>query len=461
MGLGLKMATVSDTCSGCPYSGCAKTVTMPTGPTGTCGCEYRDPLLVCAFCGVACPGSARYCRGCRQPLPLPKGPDCRFLSGSLPTNFLFVPGTFHVPPAAFRSFLWSVSETGQVFRLSLTPGAAPRLWSTIGSGAVGFNRFSIVEANFGKPFPPRPLLLTADSEQVWAVSLAEREASILYRAPEGGEIVANTSAAESIRFRGLAVTSDAYAFLLRAAGAQEAVLSIRYFAAERAGDQPIRIGGTSFLGPFMENGLAAICGSEAVAVYRTVEQTREWYEFRNFTPLFSRSSQSLNVPPGGMPLWVGIGNLGLEGRIAGTRGGKTGWLRVFFERNYDEFEPLPDKSCISTASPHGLCVNTLDTIEFLGVDRAPGRYGRLQPAMPVGYSKPNLGYFERSVSHGKHEITVSAGVPLGLTFEDPECDANSCCGLFFSESNFVVTYIVPSKSKTGRGLKVAHWGLLK
>ena len=350
---------------------------------------------------------------------------------------------------------------GQVSRLSLGPDAKPRAWATIGSQAAGFNRFAIVDAAFRNASERRPLLLALDPEGVWSLPLVQHEAGILYSAPAGQEIVANRSAAESICFRGIAATSDAYAFLQRSPGAREAVLAIRYFDEDRAGEQPIRIGGTSFLGPVMENGLATVCGEEEVWVYRMAEQSRESYEFKNFTPLFTRSSAELNVPLGVTPLWAGTSDRGLEARIAGTRDGQTGWLRVFFDKHYDEFAPLPSQACISRAQPAGLCVNLLDTIEFLGVEQGPRHYGNLEPGMPIGCASPSLAYFSRGDTPMRHELTVYAGIPLGLEFEDRDCHANSCCGLLFAGASLVVSYIVPLKPKSERGLRIAHWRLRK
>jgi hypothetical protein len=426
-----------------------------------CACEHRDPLVKCGVCGVICPAEARFCRGCRAALSLPAVPDGRTLTEAPAAEFLFVPGVFHVPPVIRQRYLWCMSADGQVSRLSLAAGAKPRTWAKIGSKAAGFNRPAIAEASFSKGSTPRPLFLTIDPDGIRSLPLAEHQAGVLYRPPAGQEIVANASANQSINFRGLAVSSDAYAFLQRQSGASEAVLTIRYFAEGRAGEQPLRVSGVSFLGPVMENGVAAVCGEEEVWLYRMAEQTCESFEFKNFKPLFARSSPALNVPPGGMPLWAGIGERGLEVRIAGARAGFMGWLRIFPEKHYDEFAPLPIGSCISRAEPAGSCVNVLDTIEFLGVDRPPGRYGDLEPRMPVGYVKPNLAYFDRTQSSDSHQLTVFAGVPFSVSFDDRSCHADSCCGLSFAGDSLVVSYLLPSGPKSAQGLKVVYWRLSK
>jgi hypothetical protein len=306
------------------------------------------------------------------------------------------------------------------------------------------------------------MFLTADPDCIWALPLPEHSANVLYRAPAGHEIVANASARQSVFFRGVTVSSNAYAFLQRRSGATEAALMIRHFAEERAGEQPLRMSGSSFLGPVMENGLVAVCGEEAVCVYRMAERAYASFEFKNFKPLFARSSESLNVPPGSVPLWAGIGERGLEVRIAGVREGFAGWLHIFLDKRYDEFAPLPPGSCISRADPAGLCVNVVETIDFFGIDRPPGRYGDLAPRMPVGYAKPYLAYFDRARSPGApHELTVFAGIPCGVSFEDPDCHADSCCGLYFAGENLVVSYFVPATSKAGQGMKFVHWRLSK
>jgi hypothetical protein len=305
------------------------------------------------------------------------------------------------------------------------------------------------------------MLLAVDPEGVWSLPLAQHEAGMHYCPPAGQEIVANRSAAESIYFRGLTATSDAYAFLQRPMGSGDAVLAIRYFDDGRAGEQPIHMGGKRFLGPVMENGLVTICGEEEVWVHRMADQTQESFEFKNFAPLFGRSAADLVVPLGVTPLWAGSGGRGLEARIAGTRDGQTGWLRVFFDKQYEEFAPLPSQACIAKAQPSGLCVNLLETIEFLGVDEALRHYGNLEPGMPIGCASPNLAYFNRSASPMRHELTVFAGPPLGLELEDRDCHTNSCCGLCFAGANLVVSYLVPLKPQCERGLRIAHWRLRK
>jgi len=443
----------------CPYPGCGRSLRPDS--SGFCACEYRDPVVVCGSCGVVCPGRARYCRGCRAALPPIGEPDCRTLASAPRVEFLFVPGIFHGPPLAHRGFLWCLAADGQVMRLSLAPDAHPREWASMGSQSAGSNRYAIVDASFRGTGEHRPMLLAIDPEAVWSLPLAEHQASVLYRPPRGQEIVANRTAAESILFRGLAAANDAYAFLLRSPGTREAVMAIRYFNEDRAGEQPIRISGTSFLGPVMEDGLATVCSEDEVWVYRNTEQAGDCFEFKNFAPMFSRSSGDLAVLLGVTPLWAGTGDRGLEARIAGTRDGQTGWLRVFFDRHYDEFMPLPKQACISRADPSGLCVNLLDTVEFLGVDQAPRHYGNLEPGMPVACSGSSVAYWNRVDSAERHELTVFAGVPLGLEFEDRDSNANTCCGFGFSGPGLVVSYIVPLKPKCDRGMRIAHWRLRK
>ncbi|HLK65575.1 MAG TPA: hypothetical protein VKU19_19190 [Bryobacteraceae bacterium] len=453
----LAPTSVPEPVTQCPYPGCGRT--LPNLTSGFCACEFREPVAVCRSCGVVCPADARFCRGCRTPLPPPETPDIRKLSSTPSPQVLFVPGVFHAPPIAHGRHLWCLAAGGQLSRLSLGPGAKPRDWALITSPSAGFNRFAIVDAVIGNRAARRPMLLALDSEGIWSLPLVQHEASILYCPPAGHEIVANLSAAESIFFRGLAATPDAYAFLMRVPTAREAVLAIRYFDDDRAGSQPFQIAGTSFLGPVMENGLVTVCGEEEVFVYRINEQERESFELRNFTPLFSRSSAELKMPLGVVPLWAGFGDRGLEARIAGTRDGQTGWLRVFFERHYDEFTPLPSQASIARAEPSGLCVNLLETIEFLGVDQPSRHYGTLEPGMPVGCSGPNMAYFNRADSPMRHQLTVFAGLPIGLDFEDRDCHPNSCCGLSFDGPSLVVSYIVPSKPKSERGLRFTHWRL--
>ena len=443
----------------CPYPFCCSTFSTLAGH-GFCGCQHREPLVVCAACRVVCPGSARYCRACQAPLPPQRQPDCGELNQKPQAEYLFVPGTFHTSPRLHQLHMYCLSASGQISRLSLAPAAKAREWANIPSKAAGFNRFTIMEASAAGP-DGRPTLLTTDPDAVWAVDLARHEASAIYRPPAKQEIVANGSAKESICFRGVAATSAACALMVRSRGAEEASLTVHYFAQDRVEEQPLRMAGRSFLGPVIENGLVGVCGEREAAVYRLADQARLTFEFKDFEPLFSRSSPDLNAPPGGMPLWVGTGERGVEMRVAGTRDGRTGLLVICFERHYDEFVPLPEGSSISTASPSGLCINAVDTLEFAGAAPPPGNYSNLEPGMPAGYVKPNLVYFDRSAVPGRHELTVFAGVLCGVMFEDRECGPDSCCALGFAGPNLVVNYIIPSKSACGQGLKIVYWRMVK
>jgi hypothetical protein len=150
-------------------------------------------------------------------------------------------------------------------------------------------------------------------------------------------------------------------------------------------------------------------------------------------------------------------------RIAGFRDSQAGWLRIYFERQYEDFVPLPESSSVSVsrAAPAGLCINTLSAVGFLGAERSRTIAGSFAPGMPVACDRQNLAYFERSAEAGKHEITATCGGALALRFEDRDCYAGSCCGFGFAGPGLVVSYFVSARRPSGPGLRMAYWRLAR
>jgi hypothetical protein len=379
-------------------------------------------------------------------------------------DFIEVPGNYYYPPATSQGLLWCLDAEGQVVRVSPRGGAKPFSWAKLPARMTGFNRALAVSAMEAPPPFRGPLLLASDPAGVYGVSLLTGEPRILHQPPGRSEIVANATDKESVCFRGLAASPEMVCFLQRAPGAQEAKLAIRYFHPHKAAEDPITIPGNDFLTPVIAGDQIGVCGDEEVWIYDLRDQSRHSFALpRSFRPFFARTWQT-NVAPGSVPLALGVSGGGREVWIAGMDDNrKGGILSVAMDRQHSDFTPLEKGSSIANACPTGWSVNRAESADFFGVDRPTGRIGALQPGMPMGYDSlgydcPRLAYFNRSDKPGLHIVTVLAGEPFGLTFEDSLCNEDSCCGFTFSGADIVVSYL-RRETPASRGLKLAHWHL--
>jgi hypothetical protein len=376
-----------------------------------------------------------------------------------PAELIENPGEFHYPPAISQGVAWCVDAAGRVTRLSPRQGAKPYFWSELPSRLAGFNRvLALTAVSAAAPFRG-PVLLSSDPGAVYGVSLLTGECRVLDRPPATSEIAANTTPEESIGFRGLAANPEMVCYLLRAREAPQAKLAIRYFHPQRGAEDPLAIAGTSFLTPVIAGPQIGVCSDEEVWIYDLRDQSKCSFQLpRNFRPFFARSWQ-MNIPQGSVPLAVGASSRGREAWIAGLQNERdAGILRVAMDRQYADFLPMAKGTAITDAFPSGWSVNAVDNAAFFGVDRPNGRIGAMQPGMPIGYAAPWLAYFNRSDSPGRHSVTLLAGEPVDLRFDDILCDEDSCCGISFYDMGIVVSYFNRGNPNS-QGLKLAHWHL--
>ena len=439
----------------CPFPGCENII--GAGSREVCACEYKLPLTRCAACSIWNAAHARYCRACQRPLALPDLSGGRVAVSAV--DFIQAPGDYYYPLAVQQGLLWCLGADGNVVRLSPRGGAKPFLWSRLPSRAVGFNRVLAVSAMEAPPPLRGPLLIACDPAGIYGVSLLTGDVKPLHQATGSVEIVANSSVEESINFRGVAASGEMVCFLQRVRGAPEAKLAIRYFHPQRAAEDPITIPGTAFLTPVIAGDQIAVCSDEEVGIYDLRDQSRHSFVLpRDFRPFFARAWQT-TIPHGSVPLAAGVSDEGRQVWIGGTQDGRQGGiLRVAIDKQYADFTPLEKGSSISNAYPTGWSVNRVDRAEFFGVERPAGRIGDIQPGMPIAYGGGRLAYFSRSAKPGLHNLTLLAGEPLGLAFEDFECNENSCCGIMLCGAEIVVSYL--NRGTPGiSGLKFAHWHL--
>lgn len=416
--------------------------------------------MVCGICRTLNRAEGGHCRACRRELVR----DANRFGRANPeeADFLFVQGGFRQPPVAWGEFLWLISTSGTLFRLAPRRNAKAWAISTIDvkDHVGGFNRFRAVDIQDSGSALKGPCIITADPRAVHAVSLLTGRWRALYDSRPEAEIAANAIEAESTAFKGVAVAEDCYIFATRS-GAQGFSLNIRYFSPERAMEQPGTVKGRNLIGPAKCGENIGLATEEEIYIYNRREQKSSSFAMpRAFSPLFSRSSEDLNVAPGGMSLVVSSSGAGREAWVGGTQNGRPGLLYVHFDRQFSEFEALPVGSCITTNDAGVMAINTVDTIRFIAGDRPSGRFSKLQPGMPVSYSRLYLGYFERETVPGEHVIHLHYGSqPIQMHFDDRQCNEDSCCGMDCFGSDAVVSYLDLSKRGVTPGVRIAHWRL--
>jgi hypothetical protein len=377
--------------------------------------------------------------------------------------FSFIPGTFYSAPIASNGFLWALSADGVVYRLSPQASAKAVSWCQIPSKQAGVNRIVAVDVQVPGGDLMGPVLLAADATRVYAISLVQRGVVVSLKHSSAGEIVANVSSEDSQSFRAIAAEPDFFCFLFQPPDSSETRLVVRYFQKDRAIEEPLRLSGRAFIGPVAFQGAVGVCGQDEVWVYSTLDQqVRSFPLPSGFEPYFQRPSRGVNVPPGQMSFAIQKVDGGWEAWIGGEFRGKPHILAVHVDGGRHEFHELTEKACICTAVPGGLGVNQVSSAAFFGLPRPAGRFGALQPGMPVARDGTSFCYFRHSESAGSHELALhTEGMePLTLSFEDPQCNEDSCCTMHWMGRNLLVSYMqLAPADGASRGLKFAHWSV--
>ena len=340
-------------------------------------------------------------------------------------------------------------------RISPRGGAKPLQLQRPTTGfAVGFNRFGVIDA-MDAAYPFRgPLLLASDPGGVYATSLLVEHAAALFRPQGDEEVIANNASEESISYRGLAANSEMFCFLTGRPGSGQARLRIRYFYPERAGEDARTIAGSEFLAPVISGDSVGVCSNEEVVICNLRLQSYSTFPIpRNFRPFFRRPYQA-NIPPGGLPFSISQSDEGHLAFVAGLQDDRPGILRLRIDRHFATFEGFTGRACISNALPEGLTVNRGDSADFLAVQRPSIRVGDLEMGMPIGYTLPQLAWFNRPEVEGMHRISIFSGMPSELALDDPDCNEDSCCSPSFCDGQFVVSYFY--RNGSGRGIRIAH-----
>lgn len=438
----------------CPYVSCGNKI--PGGGIDRCPCEYKCPLVKCPSCSVTNRMEARYCRACRTGLPLPQ-PAAKVTPSAV--EFVDVPGDFCLPPQAHHAFLWYLTTSGAVMRVSPGNGAKPLPVGSIAGGAsfAGFNRFALVDAmEAARPYRG-PVLIAADPAGIYGMSLLTWSTTALYRPAPREEIIANSSVEEAIHFRGVSVSPDMYCFLTRIPGATEARLIVHYFHPQRAGEESRTIPGRNFLAPVIRGDRIGVCSDEEVSIYRLSDQTNLTFRLPgNFQVFFKRPHQ-INVPLGCLPFAIADTDQGWTAFIAGIKDNRPGMLQVRMERQFHDFKVYDNRYCVANALPGGLTVNGVapSDCDFPGTDRPSMRFGEMQPGMPVAYEKPYLAYFALCEEPGRHRLTVFTGRPVDFTFQDAQLTVDNCCLPIFCADGLVVNYLIRPATMSGGEVRSA------
>lgn len=437
----------------CPHPSCKGTGRL--SGVGACDCEYKNATKACPVCRVANVAGARYCRGCQSGLAQ-GAMAARFVS--VAAGSVTIAGDFRYPPSAHRGFLWAVDTRGTVWRVSPRSGAKPLSWSDMISPQAGLNRYVAVESRDAEPPYRGGALLACDPSGIRVSSLLTGTTKVLQRPAPGDEIVANATDSDAIGFRGIAANDEFVCFLSRKPGRGEASLMIRSLHPQRPADELLKVPGTVFLTPSLNDGYVGACSEEEVWICGLGDRSQANYALSGFRPFSQRPFQT-NLTLGAVPFTVGLSGQGRQAWICGCSDNDVpGILAVNFDRQSSEFRPLEQGSAVSNAHPAGLCVNQISAALFFGLSEAPrARPGALQTGMPVGHWKSCVAYFSRTEVRARHKVTLHAGPSRELSFEDEACTPDSCCGFVFTGDELAIPYFSSGNPGNHRALKVQYW----
>ena len=443
----------------CPYPGCGGSLAMPDMPE--CECEERNPLLVCSSCRLPCRSNARYCRACGAPLP-EKPSAISKPSGLLGPDFLFISGAFYRGPVESGGFLWSLSQQGEVSRLSPRRDARPRAVGTLPSAAAGLNHYALVSIYAAGSAVVGPALVAADPAGVHAISLLDGRVQTLFTSTSSAAIDVNSSVEESPYFRGVCAGTDFYSFVIRRGTDAESSLVVRYFTRGRAGEEPVLFERGAYIGPVANGTSVGICTRANLWVYDTLDQTVHAFALPpGFDPYVQRPSTGIRVPPGHVPFVLNQSEAGLEAWIAGEQRGRPGVLQVDPGRHACHFYDADAGNSLSELETGALGLNRGEGVEIFGGAPPPGRMTGLEPSMPIAMSSSWFVHFRRRQAPGRHVLSAFTDVaePLSTSFDDPACDEDSCCGMHVIDGrHLLVSYwCLPRAGNRERGLRFAHW----
>jgi hypothetical protein len=179
----------------CPYVNCGGEADF-AGLAGPCG-KCRQPVFLCPSCRGANRGFARHCRQCNAAIAIDgnllEGPQGESESGSLSSESrrIELRGSFWIRPVARYGFLWCLSKSGEILRVSpFDSQALP--WGVLGVG-FGASPFTIAEIISQASKVAEPYLIATSQQVIKGVNLLNEAVKEFYSAQSGEYILSNIS----------------------------------------------------------------------------------------------------------------------------------------------------------------------------------------------------------------------------------------------------------------------------
>ena len=439
-------------------------------------------MALCS-CGLPNRTSARFCRGCRLPLPpadqisvagaqsADLGADLRADLGAhliaapvaVPAAVLAaVPGKFRQPPAFANGLLYAQRLDGSLLELSTQRGAETRETGRLELFGAGFNRGAVVNIPPGEhPHLRGWTYLAASPEGIEALVLATGKNIVLHRAQPGRSIFANGSEDEILHMRGLAADSRFAAFI--AHNSPETCTLMRlHLAADRPAETLFSLHGVNVAGPLIQGSLLAFCTERQVGFYgRTLgARTADFPPF--FHPYLTIADTGLNLPPGGLPLVIASSAEQLPTLlVAGEANGRSGLLEIQpGGPAAPRFRPLPRGSALHAGWNGSACLSSDGAIESWsagGNRRISAGVAQWMPATSTG---PWLVWFGDDSFTGTHRVEARGPASLSLSFESHSCTPATCFGAIVTGHDLVIGMLNPGAPRGTAELEFATWALL-
>jgi len=175
----------------CPYPDCNAEV-AGVGGVGYC-VKCACPVFQCPKCEVSNRAFARYCRKCNHVISFPEtqlllGGGARAELSAQPKQVV-INRPFWVTPLAYKGFLWCLSATGDVIKVSPFEESAQH-FGTLGS-SFGKSAFTVMPRPEDETDNLPPYLLAASPDALSGINLLTGEVREFLRASAGEQLLSN------------------------------------------------------------------------------------------------------------------------------------------------------------------------------------------------------------------------------------------------------------------------------
>ena len=354
--------------------------------------------------------------------------------------------------------MWALRNDGQVIRLSPRTGAKPQLWAKFVSDRTALNRFALADVR-SRAIPLRgSFLLALDSMCVRSMSLVATSVAEVARLAHPKKILAADAVEDSSSYFGMAAQSDLYFFFSVSADGEISLVTRSLDPDHATLEQP-PLAGRSAMGPVTKGTWVAVCDGSEIRMFNTAEpKILSFVLPEEFHPYLRRPSRRVRVPIGHTPFVISKTEAGWDAWIAGEQRSAAGVLQATMESNYYDFHPVLPESTISEVVPGRLSFVTESGVQFSDPHPGIGRISNLRADMPILADDGSTFYFRATASDSLHNLTMmsAGGEPIGLSFEDAQCNKDTCCAAYRIGDDILVCYFYGAGTQTG-GMRFAHW----